>query len=79
MFFASELRPFSHHRSPAFHHKFTIKKPQSATTFSQKPLQKHHLAIAKKNNSKAEALPSFFRFEVVRYLETDQLLEENTT
>jgi hypothetical protein len=32
---------FSNHLSPAFHHKFTIKKPRSAPRFSQKPLQKH--------------------------------------
>jgi hypothetical protein len=42
MFFAAELRSFSHHLSPAFHHKFTIKKPPSAPRFSQNPPQKRH-------------------------------------
>jgi hypothetical protein len=40
VFFAVKIRSFSHHLSPAFHHEFTIKKPQSAATFSQNPLQK---------------------------------------
>jgi hypothetical protein len=30
-----------HHVSHAIHHNFTIKKPQLAPLFSQKPLQKH--------------------------------------
>jgi hypothetical protein len=55
MFFAGELRPFSHHRSPAFHHKFTIKKPSSAATFSQKPLQKHHSTTPKKKQRQSRS------------------------
>jgi hypothetical protein len=46
---------------PQIHHQ----KTTICTTFFAKPLQKHHLTTAEKNNSKAEALPSFFRFEVV--------------
>src|ERR1700733_4051346 len=46
--FRGELGSFSDHLSPAFHHKFTIKKPRSATTFSQKPLQKRPFTIARK-------------------------------
>jgi hypothetical protein len=49
MFFAAELGSFSHHLSPAFHHKFTIKKPPSAPRFSQKPLQKHPSTTPEKN------------------------------
>ena len=47
IFLAAYLRSFSDHLSPAFHHDFTIKKPQSTTTFSQKPLQKHHSTMSK--------------------------------
>jgi hypothetical protein len=60
MFFAGELRPFSHHRPPASHHKFTIEKPQSATTFSQKPLQKHHLATAQKKQQQSRSSAVIF-------------------
>jgi hypothetical protein len=60
MFFASELRPFSHHRSPAFHHKFTIKKPQSATAFSQKPPQKRHLSTAQKKQQQSRSSAVIF-------------------
>jgi hypothetical protein len=62
MFFVGELRPFSHHLSPAFHHKSTIKKPPFTTTFSQKPPQKPGFPSpeknTQKNNSRTEALPS---------------------
>jgi hypothetical protein len=63
MFFATQLPSFSHHLSPASHHKSTIKKPPSVTPFLQKPLQKHRSTtpekFGKKNNGRAEALPSF--------------------
>ena len=47
--FAANLRPSSHHLSPAFHHEFTIKKPRSATVFSQKPQQKQQPTTPGKN------------------------------
>jgi hypothetical protein len=49
IFLAPDLRPFSDHHSPAIHHDFTTKRPQSAATFSQKPLQKHRFTSPKKN------------------------------
>jgi hypothetical protein len=50
IFLAPDLRPFSDHHSPAIHHDFTTKKPQSAATFSQNPLQKHRFTSPKKMN-----------------------------
>jgi hypothetical protein len=37
---APKKRPSKHHIHHASHHKFTIKKPHPAITFSQNPLQK---------------------------------------
>jgi hypothetical protein len=54
MFFATQLPSFSHHLSPASHHKFTIKKPLSATTFSQKPPQKRHSTTPEKLSKKQQ-------------------------
>jgi hypothetical protein len=48
VFFEVDLRLFSDHLSPAFHHDFTIKKPRSAPRFSQKPPAKHELHHARK-------------------------------
>jgi hypothetical protein len=55
IFFEADLRSFSDHRPPAFHHDFTIKKPRSAPRFSQKPLQKTRNSTTpeKKKNSAA--------------------------
>jgi hypothetical protein len=61
MFFAAELRPFSHHLSPAFHHKSTIKKPPFATTFSQKPRKNAVSPVQRKirkKSSRTEVLPN---------------------
>jgi hypothetical protein len=49
-----ELTSSSHHLSPAFHHKFTIKKPPSAPRFSPKPLQKHPSTRQKNNAQKQQ-------------------------
>jgi hypothetical protein len=51
MFFAHKNHPETHQLSPAFHHEFTIKKPRSATRFSQKPLQKQQVSPHKKNQN----------------------------
>jgi len=61
VFFAAELTSFSHHLSPASHHKFTIKKPPSAPRFSQKPLQKHHSTTPEKTTQKTTAEPKLCR------------------
>jgi len=61
IFSAGEFRSFSDHLSPAFHHKFTIKKPPSAPRFSQKPLQKHHPATPEKIYKKTTAEPRLCR------------------
>jgi hypothetical protein len=38
-FSAVKKCPSRHHKSPHIHHKFTIKKPRSATRFLQNPLK----------------------------------------
>jgi hypothetical protein len=48
-----DLRSFSDHLSPAFHHDFTIKKPRSAHRFSQKPLQKRKFPTPEKKKTSA--------------------------
>jgi hypothetical protein len=40
--------PSPYQLSPAIHHKFTIKKPRSATRFCQNPQQKQGLTNSKK-------------------------------
>jgi hypothetical protein len=55
MFFARELRQFSHHVSPAFHHKFTIKNRNLHHVFRKNPRKNTVFATRKKilkNNSK---------------------------
>jgi hypothetical protein len=42
VFFGNEIWPSINHLLPRIHHKLTTKKPRSATTISQNPLQKHH-------------------------------------
>jgi hypothetical protein len=57
MFFAAELTSSSHHLSPAFHHKFTIKEPPSAPRFFAKPPAKtplHHARKKLKQKTTAE-------------------------
>jgi hypothetical protein len=48
MFFEPEKRPATYQLSPAFHHKFTIKKPRPATRFSQNSLQNRPNPLQKK-------------------------------
>jgi hypothetical protein len=43
-----EKRPPTHHNSPRFHHKLTIKTPRPSARFSQNPLQKWQNDSAKK-------------------------------
>jgi hypothetical protein len=42
--------------SPAFHHKFTTRKPRSTTRFLPKPPQKQTNPLARKNPAKKNAL-----------------------
>jgi hypothetical protein len=62
--FRRQLRSFSDHLSPASHHKFTIKKPRSATTFSQKPLQKHPFTTVRKNGYAATGTGTAARIRI---------------
>jgi hypothetical protein len=48
MFFAPKKRPSKHHVSPAFHHKFTIKKPRSATRLAKNPSKNTEISSQKK-------------------------------
>jgi hypothetical protein len=48
VFFSADLRSFSDHVSPAFHHALSIKKPCSAHHISQKPLQNTHSTTPEK-------------------------------
>src|ERR1700723_512494 len=41
-----------HHKSPRFHHKFTIKKPSFTMHFFKNPLQKHQNTTKQKTTSK---------------------------
>jgi hypothetical protein len=61
MFLAGKLTPSSYHLSPAFHHKFTIKKPPSAPRFLQKPLQKRPSTTPKKYPQKTTTEPKLCR------------------
>src|SRR5437870_1104199 len=63
-------RPSTHHDSPRFHHKLTIKKPHPTTRFSQNPPQKPQNHLNKK-------IPSAPSAKTQRSsLQIDSLIEE---
>jgi hypothetical protein len=51
--------------SPAFHHEFTIKKPRSATRFSQNPQQKRPNLSTEKNTKNTQ--PARANLGVIRF------------